>query len=128
MRWHSQEKTKSRIEQTFSDNELPDTKEEGQERVVSRILGGRCFRGNPSTDSWLLELSGTCSGWGAREERWGATSEHWGDASTGWWTGGEKCQMLGVLEVNCQELLMDELQGGKEKETGSKVPGPNGHG
>lgn len=36
--------------------------------------------------------------------------------------------MLGVLEVNCQELLMDELRGGKVKEAGSKVPGPSGHG
>lgn len=33
--------------------------------------------------------------------------------------------MLGVLEVSCQELLMDEMRGGKEKETESKAPGPS---
>lgn len=64
--------------------------------------------------------------WGAREERWGAISEHWGEAATGWWSReGEECLMLGVLEVNFQELLMDEMRGGKEKETESKAPGPS---
>lgn len=67
-RWHSQEKTKPRVEGTFSGNELPGTKEEGQERVVSRILGGRCFGGSHQQPHGLAELSGDTSGWGARED------------------------------------------------------------